>query len=121
MALFTDAVTIYNQVSDSEWKRTVVDGVQWSEKTDKQNSDGVLSIVQYASITFPKGTYEDLILDASRENDCIVYGVVEDIVTSEKGSRVSDLKEKYPKSGRIKSVNDNSNRRRLPNMKVVVG
>lgn len=121
MALFTDTVTVYNQISDTEWKRTVVEGVQWSDKTDKQNSDGVLSVVQYASITFPKGTYEGLVLDTSRENDCIVYGVVEDVVTSEKGSRISDLMKKYQKSGRIKSVNDNSNRNRLQNKKVVVG
>ena len=26
--LFTDTVTIYNKISDSEWKRTVVKGVQ---------------------------------------------------------------------------------------------
>ena len=35
MALFTDTVTIYNKISDSEWKRTVVKGVQWSDKTEK--------------------------------------------------------------------------------------
>lgn len=121
MGLFTDSVTIYNQISDTEWKRIVVEGVQWADKMDNQNSDGVLSVVQYASITFPKGTYEGLVLDTSRENDCIVYGVVEDVVTNEKGSRISDLMKKYTKSGRIKSVNDNSNRHRLQNKKVVVG
>lgn len=121
MGLFTDSVTIYNQISDTEWKRTVVDGVQWSEKTDRQNANSVLSIVQYVSITFPEGTYKGLVLDAANENDCIVFGVVEDEVTAEKGKRISDLMEKYPRSGRIKSVNDNTNRRRLRNMKVVIG
>ena len=121
MALFTDSVTIYNKISDTEWKRTVVDGVQWADKYDKQHADGKIIVARYASITFPKGTYEVLLLDASREEDCIVYGVVEDVVTAEKGSRISDLMEKYPRSGRIKSVNDNSNRRSLQNVKVVVG
>ena len=34
--LFTDTVTIYNKIYDSEWKRTVVKGVQWSDKTEKK-------------------------------------------------------------------------------------
>ena len=120
MALFTDDVTIYNKVSDTEWKRTVVNGVQWSDKTEKQNVNGKISVVRYASITFPKGTYDGLMLDASREEDCIVCGVVEDVVTGEKGNRISDLMKKYPKSGKLKSVNDNSQRRRLQSVKVVV-
>ena len=30
MAIFTDVVTIYNKISDSEWERTVVSGVLWT-------------------------------------------------------------------------------------------
>lgn len=56
MALFTDTVTIYNKISDSEWKRTVVKGVQWSDKTEKKNENGKISIARYASVTFPVGT-----------------------------------------------------------------
>ena len=120
MALFTDTVTIYNKTSDTEWKRTVVEGVQWSEKTDRTNADGKISVAPYISVTFPQETYENLVLDASNEEDCIVFGVIEDEITGEKGNRVSDLMEKYPRSGYIRSVNDNSNRMMLPNVKVVL-
>lgn len=120
MAMFTDTVTVYNKISDTEWKRTVVEGVQWTDKTEKQNDNGKLSVVRYASITFPEGTYEDVVLDSSNEEDCIVYGAVEDVIEDVKGSRIADLMKKYPKSGLIKSVNDNSNRDFLPNVKVVV-
>lgn len=51
--LFTDTVTIYNKIYDSEWKRTVVKGVQWSDKTEKKNENGKISIARYASVTFP--------------------------------------------------------------------
>lgn len=118
--MFTDTITIYNKISDSEWKRTVVNGVQWSDKTEKKNENGKLSVVRYVQITFPEGTYEGLILDSSKSEDCIVYGTVNDDVTVEKGSRLSDLMKKYPKSGLIRSVNDNSNRDLLKNIKVVV-
>ena len=121
MALFTDTVTIYNKISDTEWKSTIVKGVQWSEKTEKQNSDGVISVARYVSVTFPEGTYDGLTLNSSNEDDAIVYGAVNDAVSSDRGSRISDLLEKYPRSGRIKSVNDNSNRDFLKNIKVVVG
>ena len=120
MAMFTDTVTIYNKVSENEWKRTVVKNVQWADKTDKKNENGKVSVARYASITFPEGTYKGLTLDSSREEDCIVCGEVKDPVTGENGRRISDLLAKYPKSGQIQSVNDNSNRDFLKNIKVVV-
>ena len=120
MALFTDTVTIYNKISDTEWKRTVVEGVQWSDKTEKQNADGVIRVARYASVMFPEGTYEGLILNSSNEEDCVVYGAVNDIVSDVRGNRISNLLEKYKRSGRIKSVNDNSNRDFLKNIKVVL-
>lgn len=120
MSLFTDTVTIYNKISDIEWKRTVVEGVQWTDKTEKKNDNGKISIARYASVTFPQGTFEELTLDSANEEDCIVFGEVEDVVEDVKGRRIFDLLRKYPKSGLIKSVNDNSNRDFLPNVKVVV-
>lgn len=119
-ALFTDTVTIYNKIDDGTWKRTVVEGVQWSDHTDRANENGKVSVVHSTSVTFPKPTYEGLVLDSSNEEDCIVYGPVEDVIEDVKGKRVSDLLAKYPKSGLIKAVNDNSNRTMLPNIKVVL-
>lgn len=120
MALFTDTVTIYNKISDAEWKRTVVPGVQWSGGADRKNVGGRMNAARYMSVTFPESTYEGLTLNASNEEDCIVLGEVTDEVTGEKGSRISDLLEKYPRSGLIRQVNDNSNRDYLKNIKVVV-
>ena len=42
--------------------------------------------------------YEGLNLQAAREEDCIVYGAMEDEVTGQKGNRISNLQEKssYP-------------------------
>lgn len=120
MALFTDTVTIYNKISDSEWKRTVINGVQWSDKTEKKNENGKISVARYASVTFPDGTYDGLMLNSYNEDDCIVYGAINEVVEDVKGKRVSDLLKKYPKSGIIQSVNDNSNRDFCKNIKVVV-
>lgn len=120
MALFTDTVTIYNKISETEWKRTVVEGVQWTDKTEKKVENGKISVARYASVTFPEGTYDGLVFDSSNEEDCIVFGSVDDAVKDTKGSRISDLMKKYPKSGLIQSVNDNSNRDFCKNIKVVV-
>lgn len=119
-ALFTDTVTIYNKLPDEKWKITVVNGVQWSDKLDRANENGKVSVAHSTTVTFPYPTYKDLVLDSSNEEDCIVYGVVEDVIEDVKGSRISDLLKKYPKSGLIKAVNDNSNRTMLPNIKVVL-
>lgn len=119
-ALFTDTVTIYNKISDTEWKRTIVNDVQWTDKTDRTNNNGKVSVAHSTSVTFPKPTYEGLVLDSSNEEDCIVYGAVDDVIEDVKGKRVSDLLDKYPKSGLIKAVNDNSNRTMLANIKAVL-
>ncbi len=120
MLIFNDTITLYSKTEDAEWQRTIVEGVQWSEKAEKQNVNGVISVVKYVQITFPSGTYEELNLQAGREEDCIVNGMVEDEVTGEKGKRISDLLKRYPKSGRIQAVNDNSNKKHLKNIKVVI-
>lgn len=117
---FNDTVTIYNKIDDDNWRRTVVKGVQWSDKYEKQNDSGKLNVARYSSITFPLGTYEGLVLNPANEEDAIVYGEILDEVTSTKGHRIGDLLQKYQKSGLIKSVNDNSNRTHLKNIKVVV-
>ena len=122
--LFTDTVTIYNKIEaegQTSWSRKVVHGVQWSDKTSKVNVGGQISVARYINVTFPEGKYEDLILDAANEEDAIFRGEITDEVTGARGNRISDLLEKYPCSGRIVAVNDNSLRDRLKNIKVVLG
>lgn len=118
--LFTDTITLYHKQSDEEWTRTVVHGVQWSDRTSKDNADGRISIAKYVIVTFPQGTYENLILNGANEEDAMFLGEISDTVTSQRGHRISDLLETYPKSGRIKEVNDNSLRDRLKNVKVML-
>lgn len=123
MAVFTDTVTIYHKQTVNEvdsWLRTVVHGVQWSDKTDKRAENGKISIAKYTQITFPQGTYDGITLDASNEEDAIFFGEITDVISDERGHRLSDLLKTYPPSGRIQSVNDNTNRDYLPNIKVVV-
>lgn len=121
MGMFTDTVTLYHKVSEAEWNRYLVEGVQWSEKNERKIVDGTLCVVPFISITFPEGTYETLPLDIYDTEDCIVYGNVKDVVDGSRGKRISDLMGKYAKSGLIKSVNDNSKRTHLRTMKVVIG
>ena len=121
MALFTDTVTIYNKTTSS-WSRTVVEGVQWSDKADRINNNGRIKVDPYATITFPEGTYEGLRLDPSQDEDAILLGVVPDMPSTSSAS-VFKLTEviRRNKGGIIQSVNDNSNRDYLKNIKVTVG
>ena len=121
MALFTDTVTIYNKTTSS-WSRTVVEGVQWSDKADRLNNNGRVKVDPHATITFPEGTYEGLRLDPSQDEDAILLGVVPDMPSTSSAS-VFKLTEviRRNKGGVIQSVNDNSNRDYLKNIKVTVG
>lgn len=115
--LGTDTITLYKKNSNGTFTRFVVDGVQWVEKTEVTNSNGQANVAKYISVTFFEGTYERLNLaDFSRE-DVILYGAIDDEVVD---NRISTLLKKYPQSGVIKSVKDNSNRDYLKNIKVVL-
>ena len=118
IALFTDTVTIYNK-STSSWIRTVVEGVQWSDKADRLNNNGRVKVDPHATITFPEGTYGGLKLDAREDEDAILYGIVPDMPNTS-SFKLSDVI-KRNKGGIIQSVNDNSNRDYLKNIKVTVG
>lgn len=123
MGLFNDTVTIFNKRMDKEtavWDKTVVNGVQWSDHDEKNENAGRVSVGHYANITFPEGTYDGLILNAANEEDAIFYGEIDAVIEDIKGHRITDIMKQYPKSGRIKSVNDNSNRDFLKNIKVVI-
>lgn len=123
MGLFNDTVTIFNKRMNGEtavWDKTVVNGVQWSDSDQKNENAGRISVGHYVNITFPEGTYDGLILNAANEEDAIFYGVIDAVIEDIKGHRITDIMKQYPKSGRIKSVNDNSNRDFLKNIKVVI-
>ena len=123
MGLFNDTVTIFNKRMDKEtavWDKTVVNGVQWSDHDEKNENAGRISVGHYANITFTEGTYDGLILNAANEEDAIFYGEIDAVIEDIKGHRITDIMKQYPKSGRIKSVNDNSNRDFLKNIKVVI-
>ena len=121
MAHFTDTVTIYNKTTSS-WSRTVVEGVQWSDKADRVNNNGRIKVDPYATITFPEGTYEGLRLDPRQDEDAILYGAVPDMPSTSSASvfKLTDVIRRN-KGGVIQSVNDNSNRDYLKNIKVTVG
>ena len=123
MGLFNDTVTIFNKRMNKEtavWDKTVVNDVQWSDHDEKNENSGRISVSHYANITFPEGTYDGLILNAENEEDAIFYGEIDAVIEDIKGHRITDIMKQYPKSGRIKSVNDNSNRDLLKNIKVVI-
>lgn len=129
--LFTDTITLYTQTKVTEtvgdittetekWERTIVNGVQWSDSYERQINSGIVEVAPVITITFPQGTYENIVLDSSKEADAIFYGEIDEEITGQRGHRLSDALNKYPRSGRIKSVNDNSNRTFLKNKKVVI-
>lgn len=119
MAHFTDKITIYQKRSGS-YSRTVVDGVQWSDTTDKTLATGRLTTAKSATVTFPEAVLNLVDFSAFTEEDAIFLGELDDEIATEKGHRLSDLLAAHPKSGIIRSVNDNSNRDLLKNIKVVV-
>lgn len=123
MGLFNDTITIFNKRMNGEtavWDKTVVNGVQWSDSDQKNENAGRISVGHYVNITFPEGTYDGLILNAANEEDAIFKGKIDAVIEDIKGHRITDIMKQYPKSGRIKSVNDNSNRDLLKNIKVVI-
>lgn len=112
-----DTVTVYKKQSDGTFARHVVRGVQWSDHSELVNSNGRVSTVRRTTITFFEGTYEKLDLQNYTEEDAVFYGEIPVAVVD---GRISSLLKSHPISGLIESVNDNSNKRHLKNIKVVL-
>lgn len=119
MGLFNDTVTLYQKQAEG-YKITVLKGVQWSDVVDKTIVNGKLTLTKSANITIPENKISEVDLASYTEEDAIFFGEIQEEVTDEKGSRLSDLLKAFPKSGIIRTVNDNTNRDRLKNIKVVI-
>ena len=119
MGLFNDTVTLYQKQAEG-YKITVLKGVQWSDVVDKTIVNGKLTLTKSANITIPEDKISEVDLASYTEEDAIFFGEIQEGVTDEKGSRLSDLLKAFPKSGIIRTVNDNTNRDRLKNIKVVI-
>lgn len=117
-----DTVTIYKKTiveGVETWVKTVVHGVQWSDHIDKTTMTGRVSRKPYATITFFV-TADLFDLKNYGEEDFIVKGECDATVTTTKGSRPADIVEANVESGFITGVNDNTNRDRCKNLKVVI-
>lgn len=115
--LGTDTVTLYKKQPDGTFIRHVVRGVQWSSKTDVSSVGGKTTFVKHNTVTFFEGTYEGLDLPSFSEEDALFFGVIGDNLAD---GRISRLLKAHPVSGLVATVNDNSNRRFLKNIKVVL-
>lgn len=115
--LGNDVVTLYKKQPDGSFARHVIPGVQWSDKSDVANVNGRTSVTTSISVTFFEGTYDGIDLLNFSEEDAIFLGEIKDEVVD---GRISALLKTYTRSGVIKSVNDNSNRDYLKNIKVVL-
>lgn len=140
MAFFTDVMTVYNYIQDSEgehWARSVIRGVQWRHgKRRVSAGDGVFSNESEESITVDfqrdyagnpvylpperyrkaenKGGYWTL--DPADGTDVIICGEILQEVG--RGYSVSQLKRDYA-GFTVVSVADNRNRARLKHIRVV--
>lgn len=115
--LGTDTVTLFKKQPDDSFARFVIPGVQWSEKSEVINTNGRSTVTKYVEVTFFEGTYEGLDLNSFTEEDVIFFGEIAESATD---GRISALVSAFSRCGVVKSVNDNSNRRYLKNVKVVL-
>lgn len=124
-AIFTDTVTIYNHF-DGKWFRTVLEGVQWSEKTEKTiDSDGVMHLTPSISVTVPcragyvdRREYTGAGFTFGLDNlDVVVLGVCNKEITD--SYTITNLQNDF-RAATVKSVKDNTLRQYLKHWKVVL-
>lgn len=139
MALFTDTVTIYNSYGTT-WKRTVLKGVQYTNKTVVTvSSDGKANIAKTTNVTIPdtadtsgkqyidSALYAKLTtaevdnyytLDIAKGLDLIAKGELTQEIDGTT-YRTKNLKADYTNVVTIRSIADNRGRDFLKNVKVV--
>lgn len=136
-ALFTDTITLYNYARDNRadvWHRTVLSGVQYTEKrinstdaTGKSVFTSAVTITVPASVSSGGKRYvcpaefkrledrsEVWTLDPANGNDIVIYGECPAEISD--GYTIDDLQTDYGYVS-IQSVSDNTRRRYLKNWK----
>ena len=112
--LFGDVVTLYNHY-DGKWYRTVLTGVQWTEKTTKTvDSDGKMHVNPEIGLTVPyragyvlKKEYVGRGFTFGLDNlDVVVLGCCEAEITDD--YTITDLKRDYESAATIYTVSDNT-------------
>lgn len=121
--IFTDTVTLYNHHGGS-WHKTVLGGVQWTERTEKTaDSDGVLHLTNAVTVTVP---YRDGYVEPSDykgEGFTFGLGNLDVVVLGECGREISDaytitdLQEEF-RAATVSAVKDNTQRKLLKHWKV---
>lgn len=123
-AIFTDTVTIYNHLND-KWYRTVLEGVQWSEKTEKTiDSNGVMHLTPSISVTVPYRTgyvdhreYTGIGFTFGLDNlDIIVLGACDKEITD--SYTITNLQKDF-RAATVKSLKDNTLRQFLKHWRVI--
>ena len=123
-AIFTDTVTIYNHFNN-KWFRTVLEGVQWSEKTEKTiDSDGVMHLTPSISVTVPyragyvdRKEYTGTGFTFGLDNlDIIVLGACDKEITD--SYTITNLQQDF-RAATVKSVKDNTLRQFLKHWRVI--
>lgn len=121
--VFTDTVTLYNHHDDS-WYRTILEGVQWTEKTERTvDSDGVIHLTLSIAVTVPyragyvePEAYKGEGFTFGLDNlDVVVLGICDKEITDT--YTITDLQDEY-NAATISAVADNTLRQFLKHWRV---
>lgn len=121
--VFTDTVTLYNHHDDS-WYRTILEGVQWTEKTERTvDSDGVMHLTLSIAVTVPyragyvePEAYKGEGFTFGLDNlDIVVLGACDKVISD--SYTITDLQEEF-KAATISAVSDNTKRKLLKHWRV---
>lgn len=132
--LFTDTMTVFNQIEEGVWKRSIIKGVQWAHnKLETITSGTTQSQQRVESITVDCGrdygnpkyvdpiTYANLAnkdgyytFDTRNGQDMCVLGVCDEDLTPK------EIKQRFQYFGIVERVSDNRNRDYLKNIKVTL-
>ena len=113
-ALFGDTATLYHHTGGDIWQRTVLDGVQWRQKTERAvDAEGRLRIQTVTSITIPA----EITVEISTAGlDVFVPGVGPELTEA---YTLADLKRDCEGYCTVRAVTDNTRRPRLKHRKVM--
>lgn len=122
-AVFTDTVTVYNHYDD-RWYRTVLKGVQWTEKTERTvDSGGVMHLTPSVTVTVPyragyvePGAYKGEGFTFGLDNlDIVVLDECDKAISD--SYTITDLQEEC-RAVTISAVRDNTQRKLLKHWRV---
>lgn len=111
--IFTETVTVFNKTGTNSYEKTVCHRCMWQDRNNYTQTDDRYSYESDATVSILD--FQGIDISKLCETTVIFYGEISDA-----GKTMEQLLSENPRHGYVRQYRDNTHRKHLANLKVVI-